>query len=47
MDIGYNGTNLRIPNHMQIHLHAITLADITTAEGKSISTEAWNLKAGN
>lgn len=47
LDVGYEGTNLRILNHIRIHLHAITLADITTADGKRISTAAWNLKAGN
>lgn len=38
MDIGYDGTYLRILNHVRMHLHAITLADITTADSKSIFT---------
>ena len=46
-DIGYKGTSLRILNHLRMHLHAITLADITTADGKRISISAWTLQAGN
>jgi hypothetical protein len=38
---GYKGTQLRDLNHCRKYLRVITLADITTVDGKKISADAW------
>jgi hypothetical protein len=38
---GYKGTQLRDLNHCRKYLRVITLADITTADGKKISANVW------
>ena len=38
---GYKGLELRKLNFVQMHLRAITIADIATADGKRILAAAW------
>ena len=39
--------DLNIINMMRMSIKALTLADIATADGKYISTQAWNLISSN
>jgi hypothetical protein len=38
----YEASDLRVLNQCRTFLHAVTLADVTMADGKFITQEAWN-----
>jgi hypothetical protein len=39
---GYTGTHLKTLNECRMFLHAVTLSDLATADGKAITLHAWN-----
>ena len=43
----FQGERLCKLNFMQVSLHAVSLADITTSDGQKITNAAWFLKRGN
>ena len=44
---GVNRDHLKIINYIRMHLKAITLADITTPNGRRITFDAWNVIGSN
>jgi hypothetical protein len=43
----YEAPDLKVLNQCRTFLQAVTLADVTTADGKFITQEAWNGNQGN
>lgn len=43
IDVGYRHNDLRILSVMRMHIRAIILADIVTADSQSITHQAWIL----
>jgi hypothetical protein len=46
-DNGYRGKELRILNQIRQSIHAFTLSDIVTADGKQITIQAWQASGSN
>ena len=44
---GYRDINVHKLNIIRMQLKAISIADISTADGKRISSEAWHAQNGN
>ena len=47
IQVGYQGFELCKLNFMQMHLHAITITDIVSADGQHISEASWKLRQSN
>lgn len=47
IDAAYQGLYLQKLNLMRMYLHAISVADIATTDGKRIYLETWNLSGSN
>jgi hypothetical protein len=47
VDHGYRGKDLRILNQIRQSIHAFTLSDIVTADGKQITIQAWQASSSN
>jgi hypothetical protein len=47
VDHGYRGKDLRILNQIRQSIHAFTLSDILTADGKQITIQAWQASGSN
>ena len=47
LDAGVKDNDLKILNYMRMKIKAVTLSDITTPNGRSITFDAWNLIGSN
>ena len=44
---GYSGKDLKVLNQIRQTLHAFTISDLATADGKQISVDAWQAEGSN
>jgi hypothetical protein len=44
---GYSGKDLQVLNQIRQTLHAFTVSDLATADGKQVSVDAWQAEGSN